>query len=239
MAVDDSYTKLLLHMDTSSFIDEAGNAVTKSGTVSLGSGKFSNSGYWDSITGTSYLNISDSIDWQLDNGTSDNWTIDFWFRWDDYNGNGDPAFMGQHVDANNFWRLMYNGTTGGIQFRIKSGGVNIVDINKTYSLVPNTYVHIAVVKSGNDYKVYINGIQIGTTATDSDRMPNFAAPLRIGYCQSGPYFMDGDLDEIRISKGIARWTSNFTPPSAAYGPGGLKFRRMVDGVGRIGVRSAR
>jgi hypothetical protein len=30
---------------------------------------------------------------------------------------------------------------------------------------------------------------------------------------------NGWLDEFRISKGIARWTSNFTPPTAPYDSG--------------------
>ena len=32
----------------------------------------------------------------------------------------------------------------------------------------------------------------------------------------GSFLYDGYMDEIRISKGIARWTSNFTPPQASY-----------------------
>jgi hypothetical protein len=34
------------------------------------------------------------------------------------------------------------------------------------------------------------------------------------------YSWGGWLDEIRVSKGIARWTANFTPPASPYGLGG-------------------
>ena len=35
--------------------------------------------------------------------------------------------------------------------------------------------------------------------------------------------LNGWMDECRISKGIARWTANFTPPTEAYSPDGVTF----------------
>jgi hypothetical protein len=34
--------------------------------------------------------------------------------------------------------------------------------------------------------------------------------------QNGSNYFNGWIDEVRISKGIARWTSNFTPPTQPY-----------------------
>jgi hypothetical protein len=48
-------------------------------------------------------------------------------------------------------------------------------------------------------------------------MADVAAVLEIGRTQRGSRYFDGWMDEIRISKGIARWTENFTKPAAAYG----------------------
>ena len=43
-----------------------------------------------------------------------------------------------------------------------------------------------------------------------------AEAKRIGVWAGGAYSNNGYIDEFRISKGIARWTSNFTPPTEAY-----------------------
>ena len=50
--------------------------------------------------------------------------------------------------------------------------------------------------------------------------PAGSNPLSIGACHIGwsARYMTGQIDEVRVSKGIARWTSNFTPPSAPYEP---------------------
>jgi hypothetical protein len=41
--------------------------------------------------------------------------------------------------------------------------------------------------------------------------------------QGGAHYFWGYLDELRVSKGSARWTAPFTPPTVAYGGGGLYF----------------
>ncbi len=46
-------------------------------------------------------------------------------------------------------------------------------------------------------------------------MPDISASLEIGG-YVGIYYLNGWLDEFRVSKGVARWTSSFTSPSAAY-----------------------
>jgi hypothetical protein len=52
-------------------------------------------------------------------------------------------------------------------------------------------------------------------------MPDIAASVLIA--SDGTYAFNGWLDEFRISKGIARWTGNFAPPTSAYSAGGLAF----------------
>jgi len=46
-------------------------------------------------------------------------------------------------------------------------------------------------------------------------LPNLATTVYIGWDTEAHYF-DGWIDELRISKGIARWTSNFAPPKKEY-----------------------
>ena len=64
--------------------------------------------------------------------------------------------------------------------------------------------------------MFINGTQIGSTVT-AGGIINATDTLFIGSNPNPGDYWKGSMDEIRISKGIARWTSNFTPPTKQYG----------------------
>jgi hypothetical protein len=65
--------------------------------------------------------------------------------------------------------------------------------------------------------MFIDGTQIGSTQSSTYAVNNYSGLLRIGIHTTGAHYINGWMDEIRISKGIARWTANFTPPTRAYG----------------------
>jgi len=165
-----------------------------------------------------YLSVPDSADWNF--GTGD-FTIDFWVRFNALPGAGGAMmFYSQRVDDNNRVNFFLYNDAGTYKwwFRVFSGGVNLIDVQKNaVALATGTWYHVAVVRNGNDFMIFQDGTQCGTTVTDSDLIPNLAAALEIGAYASG--FSDGLngwLDEFRVSKGVARWTSDFTPPTARY-----------------------
>ena len=83
------------------------------------------------------------------------------------------------------------------------------------SLSPSTWYHVAIVRLGTTSKIYLNG-NVDVTWTDSNNYQT-ANPVWIGAQGNDSSTMfKGYMDEIRISKGIARWTANFTPPTMAY-----------------------
>ena len=211
----DNYTKLLLHCDgtdaSTTFIDSAlGKAVTAVGNAQIdtaqkvfgtGSGLFDGTG--------DYLTTPDHADWYF--GTGD-FTIDFWVRW-----NGTPSgyftMLGQDTDSSNRWNLQWY--PNNLYFRVYNGGDAIITHTKAWAPVKDTWYHVAVVRNGTTFNSYIGGTSIGST-TDADSIPDFTGALWI--CGSETYgeYGNGWMDEIRISKGIARWTANFTPPISAY-----------------------
>jgi hypothetical protein len=73
--------------------------------------------------------------------------------------------------------------------------------------------HIAIVRQGNTITLYRNGTAVGNKTVSVNY--NQAAPLLIGRDGKNPDFK-GYMTEFRISKGIARWTGNFTPPANVY-----------------------
>jgi len=164
-----------------------------------------------------YLSTPDSADWYF--GTGD-FTIDFWVRFNVLpSAGGFQIFFSQRVDDNNVVSFQLYNAAGTYKWRWWgfSGGGNIFAIAvNSPGLSTNTWYHVALVRSGNLWYFFQNGTQCGVTATDADAVPDLAAPISIGRYGTTLYFVNGWLDELRISKGVARWTSNFTPSSAPF-----------------------
>jgi hypothetical protein len=81
----------------------------------------------------------------------------------------------------------------------------------------NTWSHVAVSRSGTSTKMFLNGTQTGSTYTDTNSYTN-PARIYLGADDDGSpnaYFI-GYMDDVRITKGVARYTSNFTPPTQAF-----------------------
>jgi hypothetical protein len=77
----------------------------------------------------------------------------------------------------------------------------------------STWTHVAVTRSGNDWKLFIGGTNDGT-ATNSTSATNRVQQIESGYYSNGtqgPY--SGYMAAIRVTKGVARYTANFTPPT--------------------------
>lgn len=215
---NDSYAKLLLHADGTgaTFIDSSNPAktvtangnVTQSATQSKFGGK---SAYFDGIG--DYLRVPDSSDWNF--GTGD-FTIDLWTRFN--STSGCQMLVNQGTSLSSYFQLDY--CSGNWNFEVHSSGGN-VNVSAPYFLNTDTWYHLALVKRSGTAYIYINGNLANSGS--SPIIDNWSANLLIGVnfygFLGGTYdYFNGYMDEIRISKGIARWTANFTPPTAPYGP---------------------
>jgi hypothetical protein len=106
-----------------------------------------------------------------------------------------------------------------------------------------TWTHIAVCRSGTSTKLFISGTQSGSTYTDTTVYLN--NPLRpvIGINLTAFYFYNGYIDDLRVTKGIARYTTTFTPPTAAFPnqaptyPSGTATQRAMFAFGTGGPTS--
>jgi len=85
----------------------------------------------------------------------------------------------------------------------------------------NTWTHIAITRSGTSLRVFFNGVQNGSTVTNSTNLTD-NGNIFIGVNVSGTAgvpstgFFTGYLDDFRVTNGIARYTANFTPPTTAF-----------------------
>ena len=88
-----------------------------------------------------------------------------------------------------------------------------VRINSTAGLAVDTWYHFAIVRSSGTTTMYVDGSSAGSFS-DSFTYP--AGPLRIGDYGNNGYGLTGYVDDFRITNGIARYTSSFTPPTTAH-----------------------
>lgn len=220
----DSYTVALLHMNGSdgstTFTDESGKTWTANGNAQIDTAQSKFGGASGLFDGTGdYLDTADHADWRLDGGSDSNeWTIDFWVRFNGDPGTGVQGFVQQFVNTSNFWSMHLDNNT--VVFQLVDAGTITVSLSFAWNPATDTWYHVALVKQGvTGYKAFVDGTQIGSTQTDTSTMPDFSGNLRVALYTNGAgstFYLNGWMDELRISKGIARWTANFTPPTSEY-----------------------
>ena len=85
-------------------------------------------------------------------------------------------------------------------------------------LSTSTWYHIAVSRSSASTKMFVNGNQVGATYSDSTNYLNPASRPFIGSFSSSPsFYLNGYLSNLRVTRGVGRYTYNFTPPTRAFG----------------------
>ena len=163
-----------------------------------------------------YLSIPNSTDF---NFGSNDFTIDFWVKFDSLPTNGVMGILSQFVDSNNYMYFGLYGSSGTSYWFWQTcvGGTTTSNGVLATTVSTGVWYHIAYVRDGANLLVFQNGSLLGTITTISGSMPSLSAPLSIGVAWALPNF-DGWLKEFRISNGVARWTSNFTPPTSEYTP---------------------
>ena len=95
-------------------------------------------------------------------------------------------------------------------------GNSITLTSGTTSISANTWTHIALVRSSTTSTTfYVNGVSVATTATNWTADED--CPLTIGCFNSNggslSNYWQGYIDDLRITKGYARYTTTFTPPT--------------------------
>jgi hypothetical protein len=204
-----------MHYDLSTFtkintcyiVTVNGNAsiVATGGAFGTGTGCLSLDGNGD------YLSVPDNNDWNR----SANFTIDFWIKITSHDSDI-SAFCGQGGNATSSrWRLRYY--NGNLEYEAYNGTVQTVLMQRAWTPSLNTWYHVAIVRSGTNYYMFIDGNQIGITYVDTDAIGNAIATLDIGRCfDAGGYrYLNGYMNEFRFSN-YARWTTTFIPSSVPY-----------------------
>ena len=134
----------------------------------------------------------------------------FFSHWE----NGDAAgqsFYLVHFNGSNTLRFAYRLTTG------------IVESSYTWEPSADTFYHIAVVRNGTYLKVYIDGVAVISDSVSTTSLIASEDPFRIGAFNDATtasptleWEFAGHVDEVRVTKGQARYIANFVPTTSAF-----------------------
>jgi hypothetical protein len=202
---------LLLHMDgannSTTFTDKSRSirTITVNGNAKISTAQSKFGGASALLDGTTdWLYASPDT---ANFGTGD-LTIECWVRWSSLTNAG--IF---HV---------FNGTpssalTGlGLGWQSNTFVIYVNGAGSTRSYVPstNTWYHIALVRSSGNLTLYVDGTAQGAAIANSTDYSNHG--INIGLYYSNAYTLNGYIDEFRVTKNVARYTANFTPPAAPF-----------------------
>jgi hypothetical protein len=142
----------------------------------------------------------------LNFGTGD-FTVECWVYFNSV-ASDQGLFGGSTTNA---WEIRWRTSTG-----LNLGRLNTA-FDSTFAWSPSatTWYHVAVTRSGTSVRGFVNGSQIGTTSTNSNTYDS-GTLFYIGITDTSNNAFNGYLDDIRITKGYARYTSAFTAPTSAH-----------------------
>jgi Concanavalin A-like lectin/glucanases superfamily len=206
-------TSLLLNFTNGGIIDQhssndaetVGNAILNTSIVKYGTASMAFDGTGD------YLAFKTGPNPNFALGSGD-WTVEMWMYptsvaatntvFDIYDGNSAGRFLVQ---------LNTNSTIG---FYGASAATRTIS---TGTVTLNSWNHVALCKSGSSTRIFINGVQVNTTYTDTNTYTCTSNAIYLAANgANGLANFFGYMDDFRITKGFARYTANFTPPTTGF-----------------------
>jgi len=148
-------------------------------------------------------------------GYTGEFTIEFWMYNTDITSTWQSLITNSYVTGSYYFRLYKQ--TGNGQFALYHNSTS-ARLSSIGNIANNTWTHVAIVRdSSNDITVYQDGSSIGSY-NNSDVFGTASNPINIGKGGVGDstnYPMSGYIQDLRITNGLARYTANFTPPTAS------------------------
>lgn len=140
------------------------------------------------------------------------WTVEGWFYIRDSRVQVLWDFRFPSESSNAYCYV--SNTSQQISFGNGISGDLIVSGNGAFS--NNTWIHVMVTRASGTYRLFIDGTQFGGDQTDAN--PYSGAPTALIWGSSFLFTssLNGYTQEWRVTKGVARETSNFTRPAAPF-----------------------
>jgi hypothetical protein len=190
----------------------AAKTVTANGNAKVDTSQSKFGGASGSFDGTnSYLSTADSSDWNF--GTGD-FTIDFWVYPNTLTTTGLVSATVLIPSPAGAWKLGMS-SSGAVSWSRQNVAA---DINSLSNLSTGAWTHVAIVRNGNAVTMYFGGSFVGSFNAAGISYNSSGNGLVLGRnaIDTNSLYFNGWLDEVRVTKGLARWTSSFTPPTTEY-----------------------
>lgn len=218
-------TEILLHFDgtngSTTFTDEVGHTVTANGAAQLSTARQKFGTASGIFNGTSsYLTVPHSSDFNLATG---DFTIEMFIWVNAYSSSNMTLFEKDGVSGASFPQYeMRIDNTGKLTFSLGTGNGTGANQNMgggagTTAVGTGAWHHVAITRAGTTVRGFVDG-NLDWTAVSTNSVIDGGKPLFIGYQNGQPSssFFNGNIDELRLTKGAAIYTANFTPPSAPF-----------------------
>lgn len=188
---------------TNSTVTTFGNAAISANQAKFGGGSLFLDGTGD------YIRIPTNAVFAF--GTGD-FTIEFWTYRTGGNVSTTYLYDGRDNTITRGMAILYPGSSDQLSYYANGN----VRISTSSSPTLNAWSHVAVSRAAGVTKMFLNGTQIGSNYTDTN---DYLAPLTnlfFGAQYTTGNTTRGYFDELRVTKGVARYTANFTPPIVPF-----------------------
>jgi hypothetical protein len=215
--INNDNSALLLHMDgangSTTFIDNSTNNLT---VTAYGDAQISTTNKVFGTGSALFDGDGDYLRTELSNNNWDNdFTVEMWIYTTNVN------YVDTIFEAGDI-----QGGQGGVHIYIASNGdednpQNLISFNNGIvediaagSVILNQWTNIVISRSSGTNYLFQDGILIGSGVQTFTVNNNI---ISIGGAPGYGFWFNGYIDEVRITKGVAIYTANFTPPTAPFG----------------------
>jgi hypothetical protein len=212
-----SFVTALLHFNGADASTTFTDVITKTWTVNGNaqidtaqskfggaSGLFDGSGDFLTTPSIAGINLASNTDY----------TIECWVRMNSLSASSSIVYKRSEGADDGGYELQVS-STGAMAYTTANGGSTTTTITGTGLIVTGQWYHVAVSNNGptGARRLYIDGVQ-QASATVAHSTSIFQ--LKIGSAFSGARNFNGWIDDLRITNGVSRYNSNFTPPNAEF-----------------------
>jgi hypothetical protein len=209
-------TGLLLKFTNAGIYDESGKSLLETvGAATVGT---SVSKYGDGsidLTGSSAELILDVPDPELVNFRSGDFTVEAWIYPTRVNGDEDGIVaLYEYQSDKRSWYIALDNSQ--LEIRWSTSGTSATQtLNSSVgTFSANQWYHVAMVRSGGTVTGYVNGSSVLSGSITGSLFFDTAGTVRVGRIGTATTsYFPGYIEDLRITKGLARYTANFTPPT--------------------------